>query len=158
MTLGYIAFGNKVYTEKVLSLYYDLTYSLNKQVEVHFTIGESITCIAAGWESLAMKKHLDIADVTTPEIIIEHDVMQNILNKIFNELLPTGKVAVKKATCVWMLCLVKFCSNNEIVKVFCFFYLKILIYMKNKTITFIYYFIYLFRVLYLKFMECFHSC
>ncbi|CAJ0835750.1 10586_t:CDS:10 [Entrophospora sp. SA101] len=111
MALGYIVFGNKIYTEKVLSLYYDLAYSLNKQVEVHFTIGESITCIAAGWESIVMEKHLDIADVLTPKIVIEPDVMQNILNKLFNELLPTGKASVKKAICVWMLCLVKFCSK-----------------------------------------------
>ena len=125
MALGYVAFGNKSYTEKVLSLYYDLAYSLNKQVEVHFTVGESITCVAAGWESVAMEKHLDIADVSTPKIIIEPDIMENILNKIFNELLPTGKAAVKKAICVWMLCLVKFCSNHEIVKVAFYFISRI---------------------------------
>ena len=91
--------------------------TINKRVEVHFTIGASITCITAGWGSNEMDQHLDIADVSPPPIIIDNTVMEGVLNKIFNDLLPSNKTAVKKAVCVWMLCLVKFCSKHEVVKV-----------------------------------------
>ncbi|CAG8524233.1 10813_t:CDS:10, partial [Cetraspora pellucida] len=115
-TLGHIALGNSEYTEKVLSLFYDLTSTLNKQVEVHFTVGEAITYITTGWESLALNQYLDIADASPPSISIDNSIINGVLNKIFSDLLPSGKAAVKKAVCVWMLCLVKFCSKHEIIK------------------------------------------
>ncbi|RIB22041.1 proteasome stabiliser-domain-containing protein [Gigaspora rosea] len=114
--LGHIALGNSEYTEKVLSLFYDLSSSLNKQVEVNFTIGEAITCVTTGWESLALNQYLDIADASPPPTFIEHSVINGVLNKIFSDLLPSGKASVKKAVCVWMLCLVKFCSKHEVIK------------------------------------------
>ncbi len=91
--------------------------TINKQVEVHFTIGESITCIAAGWESNAMDQYLDIADASPSLITINNVVMEGVLDKMFNDLLPSNKTSVKKAVCVWMLCLVKFCSKHEVIKV-----------------------------------------
>ncbi|CAB4480178.1 ARM repeat-containing protein [Rhizophagus irregularis] len=114
--LGHIALGESTYSEKVLSLFYDLATTINKQVEVHFTIGASITCITAGWESNEMDLYLDIADVPPPSMTIDNAVMEGVLNKIFNDLLPSNKTAAKKAVCVWMLCLVKFCSKHEMVK------------------------------------------
>ncbi|GBC07937.1 hypothetical protein RclHR1_00780017 [Rhizophagus clarus] len=114
--LGHIALGDPTYSEKVLTLFYDLASIINKQVEVHFTIGASITCMTAGWESNEMDLYLDIADVPPPSMTIDNAVMEGVLNKIFNDLLPSNRTAAKKAVCVWMLCLVKFCSKHEIVK------------------------------------------
>lgn len=120
--------GDPLHTEKVLSLFYELSATL-KQVEVNFTIGEAITFIAGGWKSAAMETYLDIADIPVPSpshssssspsalIEIDSSVMEGILNKIFTELLPSGKAAVKKAVCIWMLCLVKFCYNVDVIKV-----------------------------------------
>ncbi|CAI2172736.1 418_t:CDS:10 [Funneliformis geosporum] len=116
ITLGHIALGEPNYAEKILSLFYDLATIINKQVEVHFTIGESITCIAAGWESNSMGQYLDIADASPSLNTIDNSIMEGILVKLFNELLPSNKTSVKKAVCVWMLCIVKFCSKHEVVK------------------------------------------
>ncbi|CAG8483679.1 8071_t:CDS:10 [Racocetra fulgida] len=95
--LGHIALGNSEYTEKVLSLFYYLSSTLNKQVEVHFTVGEAITYVTTGWESLALNQYLDIADSSPPPISVDYSIINGILNKIFSDLLPSGKAAVKKA-------------------------------------------------------------
>ncbi|CAG8551849.1 6467_t:CDS:10 [Diversispora eburnea] len=97
-TSSHISMGDLKYTEKVLSLFYEFSSSL-KQVDVHFTIGEAITFITGGWKK------------------INSNVMEGVLNKIFTELLPSGKAPIKKAVCIWMLCLVKFCYNVDIIKV-----------------------------------------
>ncbi|CAG8534937.1 9628_t:CDS:10 [Funneliformis mosseae] len=116
ITLGHIALGEPNYAEMILSLFYDLATIINKQVEVHFTIGESITCIAAGWESNSMDQYLDIADASPSLNTVDNAIMEGILVKLFNDLLPSNKTSVKKAVCVWMLCIVKFCSKHEVVK------------------------------------------
>ncbi|CAG8776578.1 13216_t:CDS:2, partial [Acaulospora morrowiae] len=114
--LGHIAMGNIKYTESVLSLFYELSSLLGKQIEVHFTVGEVITCLTTGWESISLGPYLDISDASIPPIKIEPGVVEGVLNKIFMELLPSGKTVVKKVVCVWMLCLVKFSSKNETIK------------------------------------------
>jgi proteasome component ECM29 len=64
-----------------------------------------------------MDQYLDIADVSPPQFTVDHAMMEGVLNKIFNDLLPSNRTSAKKASCVWMLCLVKFCSKHKVVKV-----------------------------------------
>jgi proteasome component ECM29 len=64
-----------------------------------------------------MDLYLDIADVPPPSMTIDNALMEGVLNKIFNDLLPSNRTSAKKAVCVWMLCIVKFCSKHEVVKV-----------------------------------------
>jgi proteasome component ECM29 len=64
-----------------------------------------------------MDLYFDIADVPPPSMTINNTVMEGVLNKIFNDLFPSNKTSAKKAVCVWMLCLVKFCSKHKVVKV-----------------------------------------
>jgi len=117
IALGHITLGYNSKPDKVLSLFYDLALSITKEVEIHFTIGETIASIVAGWQSQAMEIYLDVADAKIPEVTIDQNVIESFFSKIFDELLPSGKAAVRKAICIWILCLVKFCSKHDAVKV-----------------------------------------
>ncbi|KAJ3123506.1 hypothetical protein HK098_001853 [Nowakowskiella sp. JEL0407] len=122
-TFAHIAMGNwkKVSTapseaEKVLDYFFTLPDKLNKQVEVHFTVGEAICAIAGQWEPLCVCEYLDIADATIPNLRDDVDAsVTKVLEKCF-EFIASGKPSGRKGICVWLLCIVKYLGNNKSVK------------------------------------------
>ncbi|KAJ3082397.1 hypothetical protein HK102_001737 [Quaeritorhiza haematococci] len=126
VTLGHLALGTPTLTESVLNFLYTLPSIFTKQVEVHFTIGEVLCTIGGGWEAANMKEFLDIADVVYPpsshkeaESRVgnpDEKVMEGILEKCIKEVQPGGRPVVRKAVCVWMLCLVKYCGEHVKIK------------------------------------------
>lgn len=115
--LGHIGVGNPESARDILEFFYDFGPKSTKQTEVNFTIGEAIACIGAGWDCSAMDVHADVADQEPPKSATGSKVMDDILNTILNDMAPSPKAATKKAACIWLLSLVKFCSSHESVKV-----------------------------------------
>jgi len=116
-SLGHIGVGNPSNAQEILKFFYDFGPKQTKQTEVNFTIGEAIACIGAGWQCTAMDVFADVADQEPTKLTVTDDVMDSILSTILNEMAPSPKAATKKAACIWLLSLVKFCSTHPSVKV-----------------------------------------
>ncbi|KAG0050379.1 hypothetical protein BGZ83_004844 [Gryganskiella cystojenkinii] len=114
--LGHIGVGNPVQAPEILKFFYDFGPKQTKQTEVNFTIGEAIACIGAGWQCTAMDVFADVADKEPVQQHVNDEVMDAILATILNDLAPSPKAATKKAACIWLLSLVKFCSTHPSVK------------------------------------------
>ncbi|KAF9574748.1 hypothetical protein EC968_005534 [Mortierella alpina] len=114
--LGHIGVGNPNQVQNVLTFFYEFGPKQTKQTEVNFTIGEAIACIGAGWRCSAMDVYADIADQDPSMVDVQCSVMDGILNTVLDAMAPSPKAATKKAACIWLLSLVKFCSNHASVK------------------------------------------
>ncbi|KAJ1545223.1 hypothetical protein HK096_006642, partial [Nowakowskiella sp. JEL0078] len=125
--LGHIAIGNFMRTksdefsiaERVIEYFFTLPEKLNKQVEVHFSIGEAICGVIGRWEASCVAEYLDIADVPIPslsEISSKVDLdVEKVLDRCF-DFISSSKPAGRKGICVWLLCLVKYLGNSTIIK------------------------------------------
>ncbi|KAG0376841.1 hypothetical protein BGX24_007138 [Mortierella sp. AD032] len=115
-SLGHIGVGNPKQAQDILTFLYDFGPKQTKQTEVNFTIGEAIACIGAGWQCSAMDVFADVADQEPSKTSVDVAVMDGILTTILNEMATSPKAATKKAACIWLLSLVKFCSSHPSVK------------------------------------------
>ncbi|KAF9155982.1 hypothetical protein BG015_007778 [Linnemannia schmuckeri] len=115
-SLGHIGVGNMAHAQEILTFLYDFGPKQTKQTEVNFTIGEAIACIGAGWQCTAMDVFADVADQEPSKSGVDVAVMDGILKTILDEMATSPKAATKKAACIWLLSLVKFCSNHPSVK------------------------------------------
>ncbi|KAG2172756.1 hypothetical protein INT43_000103 [Umbelopsis isabellina] len=94
----------------------------SKQVELAFAAGEAFSYIVNGWNSEAIVKFKDISDVTDPqlwnaeEVQRRNEILNALLDTIFSKYVKSPRAWYRKAACTWILCLVKFCKNNDIVK------------------------------------------
>ncbi|KAF9951012.1 hypothetical protein BGZ72_007436, partial [Mortierella alpina] len=114
--LGHVGVGNPDQVQDILAFFYEFGPKQTKQTEVNFTIGEAIACIGAGWNCSAMDVFADIADQDPNMVEVERSVMDGILNTVLDVMAPSPKAATKKAACIWLLSLVKFCSSHASVK------------------------------------------
>ncbi|KAJ3286443.1 hypothetical protein HDU79_006472 [Rhizoclosmatium sp. JEL0117] len=119
--LGQIALGTPEVSTQVLDFFYTLPSILSKHVEVNFTVGDALCALAGGFKATNMEEYLDIADVVFPppgKAVATPDpkVMEGLLERCFHEIRPGGVPVAKKAVCVWLLSLVKFCGNIEQIK------------------------------------------
>ncbi|KAJ3067659.1 hypothetical protein HDU98_009138, partial [Podochytrium sp. JEL0797] len=119
--LGQIALGTPDVSATILDFFYTLPSILSKHVEVNFTVGDALCAAAGGFEATCMQEYLDIADVTFPPAgkgvsTPDSAVMEKLLERCFHEIRPGGVPVHKKAVCVWLLSLVKFCGGMEQVK------------------------------------------
>jgi proteasome component ECM29 len=119
----------------ILRIIYDSADS--KQVELAFAAGEALSYIVSGWDSEAMVKFKDISDVGDPAIWDSEEVqrrstiLQKLLETIFTKYVTSPRAWYRKAACTWILCLVKFCKSNTLVKVPFFSILRDPLYMKE---------------------------
>jgi proteasome component ECM29 len=107
--------------EFVMKVVYDSADS--KQVELAFAAGEAFSYIVSGWNSEAMIKFKDISDVSDPviwdneEIQRRQIILEQLFNTIFTKYITSPKAWYRKAACTWILCVVKFCKSNDLVRV-----------------------------------------
>lgn len=116
-SLGHVGVGNPAHAQEILTFLYDFGPKQTKQTEVNFTVGEAIACIGAGWQCSAMDVFADVADQEPSKSSVDGTVMDGILKTILDEMATSPKAATKKAACIWLLSLVKFCSSHPSVKV-----------------------------------------
>ncbi|KAF9918544.1 hypothetical protein BX616_007987 [Lobosporangium transversale] len=114
--LGHISVGDPSQSHDILSFLYDFGPKQTKQAELNFTIGEAIACIGAGWQCTLMDTFADIADKEPSTDEVPSSVMDGILNSILNDMSNSPKAALKKAACIWLLSLVKFCASHASIK------------------------------------------
>jgi proteasome component ECM29 len=122
LALGHIALGTPTVVTTVLDFFYSLPSVVSKHVEVNFTIGEALCAVAAGWDSAAMVDYLDISDATFPPAdgsvsTPAAGTFDKVLERLFKDVRPGGIPVARKAICVWLLSLVKFCGKTEKIKV-----------------------------------------
>ncbi|KAF2109064.1 major component of the proteasome [Lophiotrema nucula] len=93
-----------------------------RQAEVQFSVGEALTCFAAGWESKALTAELDIehpdqshdpwdAPLITPPGPKRKRTLGAVMEKTLKGCHNT-KPALKRASVIWLLCLLQDCGQN----------------------------------------------
>ncbi|KAJ4370603.1 proteasome component M29 [Neocucurbitaria cava] len=102
----------------------DKLYELHevRQPEVHFSVGEALSCFANGWDSKALTAELDIlhpdqaqdpwdAPLQTPSGPKREKTLGRVLEKTLKGCLQT-KPSLKKASVIWLLCLLQYCGHK----------------------------------------------
>lgn len=88
---------------------YDL-YEL-KQPEIHFTIGEALSCVGACWDSEVLQISLDVdaGYIGRPK---RSHTFEKILEKLLQDC-KTTKPSLKKASGIWLFCLIQYSGHLE---------------------------------------------
>lgn len=99
-------------------------YSLHevRQPEVQFSVGEALSCLASGWSSEALAAMLDIEGpnqehqqwdeaLRTPLGPKREKTLARVLEKTLSGCRNT-KPSLKKASVIWLLCLLQFCGQE----------------------------------------------
>ncbi|KAL4808560.1 proteasome stabiliser-domain-containing protein [Aspergillus unguis] len=89
----------------------DALYSLHelKSPEVHFTVGEALGNAVAGWNSKSLVPEFDV-DAQLPENKIPTSVLTDACDKLITDC-RASKPSLRKASAIWLLCLVKNCGH-----------------------------------------------
>jgi proteasome component ECM29 len=80
-----------------------------KQAETHFTVGEALSCAAAGWESDVLQLSLDV-DASYSGRTKMHKTLEAMLQKLLQDC-KTTKPSLKKASGIWLFCLIQYCGH-----------------------------------------------
>ena len=102
----------------------DKLYDLHevRQPEVHFTVGEALSCFASGWGSTALTAELDILHPDQPQLLWDAPLQTPsgprrdttlgvVLEKTLKGCVQT-KPSLKKASVIWLLCLLQYCGHK----------------------------------------------
>ncbi|RDW57423.1 ECM29 family proteasome component [Aspergillus mulundensis] len=91
----------------------DVLYSLHelRSPEVHFTVGEALSNAVASWNSKSLVPEFDV-DEQLPENKIPTSVLADVCDKLAMDC-RTSKPSLRKASAIWLLCLVKNCGHME---------------------------------------------
>ncbi|CAK3843215.1 Proteasome component ECM29 [Lecanosticta acicola] len=82
-----------------------------RQAEAHFTVGEALSYLAAGWQSSALATKLDVAVAPDRDLgQTRTSSLQKLVNRVLKDCSNT-KPSLKKAAVMWLLCLVQFCGD-----------------------------------------------
>lgn len=81
-----------------------------RQAEVHFTVGEALSYLAAGWRSGALATRLDV-DGEAPAGPARSSTLEKLVERVLTDCTNT-KPALKKAAVMWLLCLVQYCGGE----------------------------------------------
>lgn len=86
-------------------------YSLHeiRSPEVQFTVGESLSNVASGWDSRALIQDFDV-DAEFPRSDVPRTVFADVCDKIMADC-TASKPSLRKASAIWLLSLVKNCGH-----------------------------------------------
>ncbi|KAK6376398.1 proteasome component M29 [Exophiala oligosperma] len=84
-----------------------------KRAEFHFALGEALAVACAGWRSSSTMTEFDV-DAELPSWGYSEDLMLTVLEKVL-ENCKTTKPALKKASAIWLLCLIQYCGDSSAV-------------------------------------------
>jgi proteasome component ECM29 len=88
-----------------------------KQVELAFASGEAWSVIAFGWEAQSMQKYKDVSEMPVLSSISAPFIdFQAIIEKIIKVYVASDRSWYRKAACIWLLSILKFGKDHEIVK------------------------------------------
>lgn len=86
-----------------------------KQVDSIFVAGEAFVIIAGGWSSRYFEKEIDIQDLALDHLPHKCNRFVPILKFIMNAC-NDSKPLLNKAGCIWLLSLVQYCGNMDIIQ------------------------------------------
>ena len=112
LTWAYSIAGRSEPVEKTLELLYALQDI--KRPELHFAVGEALAVAATGWRSTATLVELDV-DTKLPIHSVDQTILRKILARVIENCKAT-KPSLKKASAIWLLCLVQCCGAEEAVQ------------------------------------------
>ncbi|TLD39235.1 Tryptophan-tRNA ligase [Venturia nashicola] len=78
-----------------------------RQMEAHFAVGEALCCFSSGWDSTVLKLELDM-DCPSPTNA-KTRTLKRILDRTIKDC-RASKPSLRKASVIWLLCLVQFCG------------------------------------------------
>ncbi|KAH0261597.1 ARM repeat-containing protein, partial [Aureobasidium melanogenum] len=82
-----------------------------RQAETHFSVGEALSYMAVGWKSKALVHRIDV-ESSVPTGPQRTDALHKLLDRTLQDCKQT-KPSLKKASVIWLLCLVQFCGHLE---------------------------------------------
>lgn len=85
-----------------------------KSEEIHFTVGEALSCIGSGWKSGALTDLIMDTNSIHPDFSPSPEIMQVILKKLFEEYLP--KDTYRSAVAIWILSLVTHSGKDSVIQ------------------------------------------
>jgi proteasome component ECM29 len=81
-----------------------------RQPETHFAVGEAFSCLALGWQSIALATKQDI-NGPKPRGAERDKSLGRLLDRTLSDCGNT-KPTLRKASVMWLLCLVQFCGHR----------------------------------------------
>lgn len=95
----------------------DNLYGLHelRQSEVHFTVGEALACVSAGWQSDSLLLGLDVDEQYRGRLKIP-SVLNNMMDKLLADC-KTTKPSLKKASGIWLFCLIQYCGHLDEIQI-----------------------------------------
>ncbi|PRP89356.1 proteasome-associated protein [Planoprotostelium fungivorum] len=105
---------NAPFKKEILSSLYNS--GAGKNFELHFTVGEVLSIIGAGWASTAAADpHFEARPEDHPSTTSQDDdVMDELLKEILGKQLASDRY--RSAACIWLLSIVKHCGTHSGVK------------------------------------------
>lgn len=85
-----------------------------KNEEIHFTVGEALSCLGSGWKSGASVDPIFDTNVELPSIFPSSEIMQDILKTIFGEYLPKDRF--RSPVAIWILSLVTHSGKDKVIQ------------------------------------------
>lgn len=117
LAISHMSHKNKNLGIETMKMYESLPAVFSKQVETYFNCGEAICATMFGFQSTHMLQYLDITGLPTPKFQgIEECAKEAAFDSFINMAKPQSSVISRKAASVWLLCLLKFCSGNALIK------------------------------------------
>lgn len=80
-----------------------------RQAETHFSVGEALSYTATVWNSKALVHRIDV-ESSVPKAPERTDALRQLLDRTLQDCKNT-KPSLKKASVIWLLCLVQFCGH-----------------------------------------------
>ncbi|GAM88830.1 hypothetical protein ANO11243_068640 [Dothideomycetidae sp. 11243] len=87
-----------------------------RTAESHFSVGEALSYLCLAWGSSALATALDVPVEKPPQAApARRDTLQLILARTLKDC-ATTKPSLRKASVIWLLCLVQFCGHDPVVQ------------------------------------------
>nr|XP_022915862.1 proteasome-associated protein ECM29 homolog isoform X1 [Onthophagus taurus] len=120
LALGLLCVGEDFpFVKEVIQGFLD-TAKETKDVEVHFTIGESLVmCVQGLWSSEARDSWTILPDDYTPQDTMRDQPSDENLEDLLTSLLNNARSThpnARQASCIWLLALLKSCPDREPIK------------------------------------------
>ncbi|ESP05333.1 hypothetical protein LOTGIDRAFT_103320 [Lottia gigantea] len=117
MALGYICIGDVDFPHRkhVMSELFNAV--TGKQVDLHFTIGEALVCVAEGKKSVLAR---DLWREEPEEYTKKHaeikDEMKYYLDQILTVYIPHSNQHLRQAACIWLLILLRKSGHHPVIQ------------------------------------------
>lgn len=99
--------------ETALKTLSEFFYKLHesKSVEVHFTVAEALSVLAAGWDCRIFRRWRDMPDVEYPKVVREKTI--GVVIEAILQQARSPKPSLKKASSIWLLGILEYCGHME---------------------------------------------